>query len=281
MKISKRCIDCLYKRQMDRSNNDKEYMEIVDEIFANRDESDCCPYLVYQFNKEYEKRYGKAKSFRDINRKYNDIVLEREDKIRTIIEKSEEPLKKALMYSRVGNYIDFGGMNVVDDDELFRLLNDVETRKEDEQVIESFFSQCENAENFLLLADNCGEIVLDKLLIEQLKRYYPKLNVTVMVRGGEIYNDALLEDALYIGIDKVAKVITNGTSIAGTVYKTLPDEAKQAIDNADVILSKGQANYESFAEEGFHAFFSLLCKCEMFVERFNVPRLTGIFVEKD
>ena len=100
-----------------------------------------------------------------------------------------------------------------------------------------------------------------------------------MVRGGEVSNDATIEDAMYIGMDSVARIITNGRKIAGTVYSLLPDESRNAIDNADVILSKGQANYESFAGEGRHAFYSLLCKCELFMNRFNVPKLTGIFVE--
>ena len=101
-----------------------------------------------------------------------------------------------------------------------------------------------------------------------------------MVRGGEAYNDATLEDAKYVGLTDEFTVITNGEKIAGTVYKRLPEEAKNIIDNADVILSKGQANYESFAGEGHHAFFTFLCKCDLFVNRFNVPRLTGMFVEE-
>ncbi len=84
---------------------------------------------------------------------------------------------------------------------------------------------------------------------------------------------------MYIGMDSVSKVITNGKNIAGTVYSLLPDDAKTVVDCADVILAKGQANYESFAGEGRHAFYTLLCKCDLFINRFNVPKLTGIFVE--
>jgi uncharacterized protein with ATP-grasp and redox domains len=101
-----------------------------------------------------------------------------------------------------------------------------------------------------------------------------------MVRGDEAVNDATMEDAEYVGMTKEFKVITNGEKIAGTVYRRIPQEAKDAINNADVILSKGQANYESFAGEGFHAFFTFLCKCDLFVNRFKVPRLTGMFVEE-
>ncbi len=130
------------------------------------------------------------------------------------------------------------------------------------------------------MTDNCGEIVLDKLMLEQLKKRYPQLDLKIMVRGGAVSNDATMEDALYVGIDKVGEVITNGAQIAGTVYPMLSEEAKAAVDNADIIFSKGQANYESFAGEGHHAFYTFLCKCDLFMNRFKVQRLTGMFVEE-
>lgn len=130
------------------------------------------------------------------------------------------------------------------------------------------------------MTDNCGEIVLDKLMIEQLKKRYPQLCVKIMVRGGAVSNDATMEDAFYVGLDKVGEIITNGAQIAGTVYSKLSEEAKTAVDNADIIFSKGQANYESFAGEGHHAFYTFLCKCDLFMNRFNVPKLTGMFVEE-
>ena len=100
------------------------------------------------------------------------------------------------------------------------------------------------------------------------------------MRGDEVLNDATQEDAEYVGIGKVARVISNGLPIAGTVYALLPDEAKDALDGADVILAKGQGNYESLCKQGIHIFYSFLCKCELFTSRFGVPKLTGIIVEE-
>lgn len=131
-----------------------------------------------------------------------------------------------------------------------------------------------------MITDNCGEIVLDKLFIEQLRKRFPELEIKIMVRGSEVLNDATLEDACYVGMDKLTEVISNGNAVAGTVYDMLPDEAKKALDTADVILAKGQGNYESLCRQGRHIFYSFLCKCELFTSRFNVPRLTGVFVEE-
>ena len=127
---------------------------------------------------------------------------------------------------------------------------------------------------------SCGEIVLDKLFIEQLEKRFPDLSVTVLVRGEEVLNDATPADAKTVGLDLVANVISNGLPIAGTVYTMLPDEAKKALDQADVILAKGQGNYESLSRQGRHIYYSFLCKCELFTNRFSAPLLTGIFCEE-
>ena len=76
-----------------------------------------------------------------------------------------------------------------------------------------------------------------------------------MVRGGEVLNDATEEDAMYTGIDQLAKIISNGNSIAGTVYEMLPDQSKEVLDGADVVLAKGQGNYETLSKQGRHIFY--------------------------
>ena len=279
MRITESCAECLYDRQK-RLTENKEYLAEIKSIIDNRSEDDTAPYLVYLFNKAYEKYFGKKASYKDIKQKYNDLVLAVEESIRKRIESSEDPLAKALVYARVGNYIDFGAMNTVDDEKFLSLLDGVEVQDHELDVIESFKNQCKNAHKFLLIADNCGEIVLDKLFLEQLHKRYPELKIDVLVRGGEALNDATKEDAEYVGIGKFARVISNGLPIAGTVYDMLPDNAKAAMDQADVILAKGQGNYESLCKQGRHIFYSFLCKCELFTSKFNVPRLTGIFVEE-
>ena len=180
----------------------------------------------------------------------------------------------------VGGYIDFGALSAVDEKTFLSLLESDSLSDNDLQTFESFTGQCKTAGSLLLLADNCGEIVLDKLFLEQLKKQYPQLKLSVMVRGGEVLNDATVEDAEYAGIGSVAEIISSGIGVSGTVYKMLSNEAKSALDNADVILSKGQGNYEALSGQGRHIFYSFLCKCERFTTKFDVPKLTGMFVEE-
>ncbi|MBP3505608.1 MAG: DUF89 family protein [Lachnospiraceae bacterium] len=279
MRIIESCAECLYDKQK-HLTEDERYLKEIKDIIDNRGEDDTSPYLVYRFNKVYQKYFGRQTPYKEIKKKYNDLVLSMEDSVRNRIEASEDPLAKALLYARVGNYIDFGAMNHVDEETFLSLLDRVEWNDKDLDVIQSFVDQCKRARNFLLIADNCGEIVLDKLFLEQLHKRFPELVIDVLVRGGEVLNDATEEDAEYVGINELARIISNGLPIAGTVYDMLPDSAKEVVNQADVILAKGQGNYESLSKQGRHIFFSFLCKCELFTSRFGVPKLTGIFVEE-
>lgn len=279
MRIIESCAECLYDKQK-HLTEDERYLKEIKDIIDNRGEDDTSPYLVYRFNKVYQKYFGRQTYYKEIKKKYNDLVLSMEDSVRNRIEASEDPLAKALLYARVGNYIDFGAMNHVDEETFLSLLDRVEWNDKDLDVIQSFVDQCKRARNFLLIADNCGEIVLDKLFLEQLHKRFPELVIDVLVRGGEVLNDATEEDAEYVGINELARIISNGLPIAGTVYDMLPDSAKEVVNQADVILAKGQGNYESLSKQGRHIFFSFLCKCELFTSRFGVPKLTGIFVEE-
>ena len=279
MRISESCAKCLYDRQLNKTDN-KEYLAEIKKLLDNRRENDTSPYMVYLFNKVHVRYFGKGADYKDIKKRYNDLLLNMEDKLKKQIDDSDDPLAKSIVMARIGNYIDFGAMNHVDKDEFLDLFRDTQMREDDKLTYKAFLNECENAKNFLLVCDNCGEIVLDRLMIEQLKKRFPNLKVKALVRGEEVLNDATIEDALYCGLDKVADIVSNGEAIAGTIYDMMPDQAKQALDEADVILAKGQGNYESMSGQGRHVFYEFLCKCDLFTSRFKVPRLTGIFVEE-
>ena len=258
MRIPEVCAQCLYDRQRHRSD-DPAYLAEVRRIIDSRSEEDSAPYLVYLFQKEFFRRFGGVPSYREVKRKYNDLVLAMEEPLRARIEDSDDPLTASLLYARIGNYIDFGAMDSVDEQTFLALFDDARPSEADLPVMASFFRRCAGAKRFLLIADNSGEIVLDKLFLEQLKKRFPTLDVAVMVRGAEVLNDVTAEDAEYTGLSDMAEIVSNG---------------------ADVILAKGQGNYETLSPLGKNVFYSLLCKCDVFVDKFRVPRFTGLFLEE-
>ena len=280
MRIPESCAECLYDRQRARCQ-DEEYLAQVKKLIEERGENDTSPLLVYRFNTEYVKRFGKTAGYADVKRHYNDLMLKLEDRFRIRIESSQDPVETALALAQAANYIDFGAMNHVDEDTCLGLLEGAALRKDEREVFRHLMAECSDAQRFLLITDNCGEIVLDKLFLEQLKKRFPWLKLQVLVRGQEVLNDVTPEDAVYAGICRIAEIISNGKAIAGTVYDMLPDEARRALDRVDVIFAKGQGNYESLSGQGRHIYYTFLCKCDLFTSRFSVPPLTGMLVEEN
>ena len=158
------------------------------------------------------------------------------------------------------------------------LLETAEDMPLDEAEYDNLCKELKFAEEMVLCTDNCGEIVADKLLVKQIKKLFPNVKITVIVRGSAVLNDATTEDAEQIGLCDVVKVIGNGTNIAGTVIDRLGTEAKAAFDSADVIIAKGQGNFETLHDCGFNVYYMFLCKCNLFSEMFKKPRLTPMFL---
>ena len=278
IRVDGHCASCLYDRQK-HVKDDPEYLAEVRRLIDGRRPGDTAPYLVYLFGLEYERRFGRGQPYEEVKKRYNDFVLGMEDAVRARIEAAPDPCEAALMYARTGNYIDFGAMDDVDESEFLRLFDGARVSESDRPAVDSFFARCASAKTFLLIADNCGEIVLDRLFVEQLKKRYPGLSVSVMVRGGEVLNDATAEDALYAGFPE-SEIVSSGNPVGGVALDMLSDEARRALDGADVILAKGQGNYESLNGRGRHVFYSLLCKCAVFTEHFGVAPFTGMFIEE-
>lgn len=287
MRVIEDCAICLLDKQTARINSEIEfdekdreaYIQGVRQIIDERQDSDTAPYLIYKFNQLHESMFGETDSYGAIKKNFNDLVMSMEGEVRARIEAAEDPLMESMLLARTGNYIDFGALDSVSTDEFLELLGGGGMSIGDIETYNSFVSQCVDAKSFLLITDNCGEIVLDKLMLEQLHARFPQLEVTILVRGGDVLNDANEHDAKYVGLDKMGHVVPNGAAAAGTIYELLSDEARALLHNSDVILSKGQGNYESLSGQGHHVFYTFLCKCKLFIDRFDVPKLTGMFIE--
>ena len=279
MQITQSCAKCLYDKQK-RNVQDEKYLEEIRSIIEGCDDHASAPYLVYLFNQVYEKHFGKLVSYKEIKKKYNDLVLSMENVLKKRIEQAMDPLTTAFTFARIGNFIDFGAMDDVDEEVFVSLFEKEQLSPADQKVMDSFLRQCEKAKTFLLVTDNCGEIVVDKLFLEQLHHRFPDLKINILVRGEEVLNDATQEDAEYVGINQYGTIYTNGYPVAGTIYDMLPDDVKEMFEHSDVILAKGQGNYESLSKQGRHIFYSFLCKCDLFTDRFQVPKFSGIFVEE-
>ncbi len=289
MKISAMCIRCIMDRQeekiRDMENEDikSSYLKEVAGIIAAAEEDATAPYLVYEINRVYKRYFGELPDYEREKREFNRLMLKLEPELEKDIRSGsneEDVLRNAVNYARTGNYIDYGAMNRVEEGTLLELLRDAKGEVLEEDTFRRLRRELGEATEVVYLADNCGEIVADKLLIKILGEQYPKIHITVIVREIPVLNDAVRKDAEDVGLTDMVKVIGNGNGVAGTQLRLLSREALDAVNAADVIISKGQGNFETIHGCGLNIYYLFLCKCEWFTKRFGMERLKGVFVNE-
>lgn len=220
-------------------------------------------------------RLGIADPYLQIKRDANRFAARLMPELEKRLEKSADRLRQALLYSIAGNIIDSGVSAVTPDSEVIQSIEMAENQSPAIDHSERLLRELRRAEKIVILGDNAGEIYFDRLLLQELK----KDNVTYIVKGSPILNDALHEDAIEAGIDKFARVLDTGVAIPGTVLRKCPPAVRQAIQAADVIVSKGQANFETMGEcADPRVFFTLRAKCHVIAREIGVPQ--GSFVIK-
>ena len=230
--------------------------------------------------KLYQKVYGVTSNrFDEEKQLSNRFVMERLDQICAKVEAAEDPVYAGLQFAILGNYIDFGALyGEVSLEKLDELLSQAENKDLDREVYEKFCRALETGKKLLYLTDNAGEIGFDRIWAEQIAKRYPNVQITFCVRGGPTLNDATREDAAAVGIP--FPVIDNGNLVAGTLLELLSEEAKQALETADVIIAKGQANAVTLLDSGYNIYFAFLIKCVLFEQRFGKPKLTPMLVRE-
>ena len=230
----------------------------------------------------YRDCFGPERDYTEIKRRFNALMLRLEPEIQADVDAAADPLARAVQYAMVGNYIDFAALGDVDEDELRRRLDDASGMTVDASVLEALRRETRSARRLALFTDNCGEIVTDKVLLRTLRRLNPDLHITVILRGTPVVNDATVEDAAQVNMNEVAHtVIGNGCNLHGTVLDRISPEARAEADAADVLISKGQANYEGLSGCGRYVFYIFMCKCSLFTERFGVEQFSGVLTREE
>ena len=149
-----------------------------------------------------------------------------------------------------------------------------------EQEYKNFCQDMKKAANVVYITDNCGEIVLDKLAISVLKKTFPNVRITALVRGLPAGNDATMEDAEFCGLTDLVPVLGNGSDVGGTWLHGISAHAQELLQSADVIFSKGQGNYETLHGCGLNIYYLFLCKCDLFIHLFQAKSLQGMFINE-
>ena len=223
---------------------------------------------------------GEKDPYKALKEKYNRIALEHYDKVKEIVDNAEDPIFEAIAVSAIGNTIDFGAHHKID------LLNDIKKFTPDNLMINDIPKLKESLKNtnwILILGDNAGEIVFDKLLINTLQKSYPELEIIYSVRAGPVINDSTMEDAIFVGLDQVVKII-EAPAAPGIEFEIASEELKSYFSRTDgIILTKGQGNFESLYKKNFpnkEVYYLLKSKCVLMERIFEVEHGALIFKKK-
>ena len=289
MQFDAHCIDCMVHRHFElvQPKNDGVkadlYLRDVMRIMLDAPKNVSAPYLTYQCAQAYAKYWPGDDPYAQLKKDSNDMILELLPSLRPMVEQAEDPLSMAMKFARTGNFLDFGILTPeVAHKALWEAVENTPAMELDADVYTHLLDDLSAAKQLLILGDNAGEIVFDILLVEQLRKQYPDLEVIYCVRGKNSLNDATREDAAYVGMDKLVRVIDNGTGISGTELDYIGEDLKQAIKDADIILSKGSGNMESLVGCGLNIYYIFMCKCKRMSKVLGCENMSAQFLrEKD
>ena len=266
MKIFLDCIPCFVRQALDSvrlaTDDEKIHEKVVREVLrlsANLDMSQTPPVIAQKIHRLIRELIGNIDPYYEIKQSFNRLAMRVCDELKTSLEICEDPLEAAVRLAIAGNIIDLGVKASIKESDVEKILRDCLTADFENQELEEFRSAVSGAEKILYLTDNAGEIVFDRLLIEQLGCE----KITAAVRGGVIINDATMEDAEMVGLTDIVEVIDNGSDAPGTILETCSQAFLDRFADADLIIAKGQGNYETLSDVNKNIFFILKAKCSV------------------
>jgi len=211
--------------------------------------------------------------YRESKHKHNQEVLKLYPRLKEVISKADDRLHTALQLASAGNIIDLG---IVPTFDIEKTIEEVLSRGFAVDHYNQMKERLPSAKNILYIGDNAGEIVFDKLLIEELS----PLPVTFAVKEGPILNDVTKEDAREVGMDKVARVISTGQQVIGVNLPEASPEFRRLFEEAEIIISKGQGNYETLDGTSDRIFFILRAKCNCVARSLGVREGNVVLLRK-
>ncbi len=269
MKVHLDCIPCFLKQSLEAArmatDDEEVHTYVIKEVLKHLESIDfekSPPELSREVHRIIRTITKNSDPYKKVKNESNEMVKKLFDHLKEKIDESDDALITSIKLAIVGNVIDFGTMNRFNVDEMIEKALE---REFDDRDYPLFKRELEKADNILYLADNTGEIFFDKLLLEKLKK--KKKKITYVVKQNPIINDVLIDDAKYAEIDKLADVITydkdQKISTPGIVMEYASDEFKELFEKSDMVISKGQGNYEGLSSTDRRVFFLLVAKCPL------------------
>ncbi len=280
MKTSLDCIPCLLRQSLDAarlvSTNPSVHEHIIRDALSwavEMDLNQSPPAMAQRIHRRLREISGVIDPYRETKDWQNRLAMELIPALRAEVESASDPLLMAARLAIAGNVIDMGSNGDLTEADVRQALK--------QSLTEPFFGEEDRfreaiaqAKSILYLADNAGEIAFDRLLVEQI---LPE-RVAFVVRGAPVLNDATLVDAQTVGLDGIVEVIDNGSDAPGTILTDCNQELRDRFATADLIIAKGQGNFETLSNEPGNIFFLFKVKCPVIADLVNQPIGTQMLV---
>lgn len=270
MKVFHDCIPCLVKQALkasrmataDRGVHEDVLRQVL-RMAAELPFSTCPPLLAREIHRIVREKSGNPDPYRSVKERFNREALALYEGLKKRVKESGRPFETAVRLAIAGNIIDFAPASRPEDICLEETIEDALTRELAVDDISRMEQDTALAERILYLADNAGEIVFDRILIEEM----PTDRLTVGVRGRPVINDATMEDAEAVGLTGIVKVIDNGSDAPGTILEICSDSFTRCFEEADLVIAKGLGNYETLSNlSGKNLYFLFKAKCPVLAE---------------
>jgi uncharacterized protein with ATP-grasp and redox domains len=260
------CVPCLMRQTLEAARQATADETIQEQVLrrvmlalSEADLGQSTPVWIGMVHRLVREATGNNDPYREEKEKLNQVALDLYPRFKSIARSSADPVETGLRLACAGNVIDFVVAPSVERSKIDDAVDQAMSSEISEGVVNEFKDLVRQARRILYLGDNAGEIVFDKLLIELL----PREKITYAVKGRPVVNDVTIDDARTVGITDVVEVIDNGSDLPGTVLSECSDSFRDRFWEADLIISKGQGNYESLSETDKEIFFLFKAKCEV------------------
>lgn len=280
MKLSLECIPCLLSQAVrlarlylqDEDEQRSMVSRIMEEL-AGLDHHASAPYAAQKMYRVLRETIKNPDPYQQAKIYYNQEMLKLEEDFYQRIQESPDRLYTGLKLAAAGNIIDFGPGYALSKNSVLKTLAEILPKPYAEDAFLSLKGHLQNSQKLLYLGDNCGEVVFDKVFIRVIKEHYPRLKIDFAARGEPVLNDITEADAYDVGMNHYAQIVNNGTDIPGTVLERCSERFQQIFDQADLVIAKGQGNFESLYGSGQgKTYYIFLCKCNLFISRFGVKQ---------
>lgn len=281
MRSSLDCLECIVKQALRASRiagDDKDKQrQVINAVVAGIPAMDLAEspavlslgayYLVHEV-------FCISDAYKSMKDEQNKMALGLEPELEELVRSSSEPLKTAVRLAAAGNIIDLGILHAheIDPHEAIRQAMSAPLAVED---MDLFLRDLTTCHDFLYLLDNAGEIVFDKVLIRELSKH---TRVTAVVKAAPIINDACMEDAEQVGLTSLCEVIDNGGAFVGSPLSLVPKRFIERMTKADIILGKGQGNYETVDDFDGNVYLLLKMKCDVVAQHCGIPLGEAAFI---